>query len=75
MGKTCSKISNEGILYGKNQQRTSKGTYIMIQMHFFFLYVLCKSICYWYSFRLYPLVGAIQVSTNTICFHKEMDKI
>ena len=32
------------------------------------------SICCWYSFELPRLVKAIQMSTNNICFYKEVDK-
>ena len=35
---------------------------------------LYKSICCWYSFELPQLAEAIQMSTNNICFYKELDK-
>ena len=35
---------------------------------------LYKSICCWYLFELPLLVKAIQMSTNNICFYKEVDK-
>ena len=45
----------------------------MILMQYFsdFLY---KSICCLYSFELPQLVEAIQMSTNNICFYKDIDK-
>ena len=35
---------------------------------------LYKSISCWYSFELPRLVEAIQMSTNNICFYKEVEK-
>ena len=45
----------------------------MILMQYFSDF-LHKSICCWYSFELPQLVEAIQMSTNNICFYKEVDK-
>ena len=33
-----------------------------------------KNLCNWYFFKLSQLVEAIQMSTHSICFYKEVDK-
>ena len=40
----------------------------------FFSDFLYKGICCGYAFELHRQVDAIQMSTNNICFYKEVDK-
>ena len=67
-GKMCIYLLR--IHYKKDQKKT----YLIMIMRFFFSDFLYKDICCGYAFELHRQVDAIQMSTNNICFYKEVDK-
>ena len=60
-----------GTLIERSAENFMRGIFNDTQYFSDFLH---KSICCWYSSELPQLVEAIQMSTNNICFYKEVDK-